>query len=66
MADNEMDLELYNYIADTDSPVQWDVCTIQNIPPLIHPTLKSQKQAEMVSLMAIAAESRRNKGNKKR
>jgi len=51
---------------DLDCPELRDVSVAPNVPGLIRPTWKSQRQAETVFMAVSAIEMRRNKGVKKK
>jgi len=60
-ADVKSDIEQDNSIEDPECREQWDVSTAANVPRLIPPTRKSQRQAEKVFMTVNAIEMRRNK-----
>jgi len=64
--DDESDIEQNNGIEDPECPEQQDVSTTPNVPGLVRPTWKSKRQAEKLLVMVNAAETRRNKGGKKK
>jgi len=59
--DVESDMEQDNTIEDPDCPEQWEVSAVPNVPGLIRPTRKSQREAEKVLMTVNAIETRRNK-----
>jgi hypothetical protein len=65
-ADDDSDIEHNNCIKDPECPEQQDVSTAPNVPGLVRPTRKSKRQLENVLVMVNAAETRRNKGGKKK
>jgi len=65
-ADNDSDTERNNCIEDPECPEQQDVSTAPTVPGFIRPTRKSRRQAEKVLMRVNAAETRRNKGVKKK
>jgi hypothetical protein len=64
-ADDESDIGPDNGIEDPECPEQQDVSAAPNVPGLVRPTRKSQRQAEMLLVTGNAVETRRNKGCKK-
>jgi hypothetical protein len=64
-ADDESDTEHNNGIEDSECPEQQDVSAAANVPGLVHPTRKSNRQAEKVLVMVNAVAMRRYKGGKK-
>jgi len=64
-ADAEYDIEQDNGIKEPEWPEPPDVSATPNVPRLIRPTRKSNRQAEKVSVTVNAMEMRRNKGIKK-
>jgi hypothetical protein len=65
-ADNDSVIEHNHCIEDPDCPEQQDVSTAPNVHGLVRPTGKSKRQAEKVLVTVNAAETRRNKGGKKK
>jgi len=65
-ANNDSDIEHINCIEDPVCPAQQDVSAAPNVSGLVRPTYKSKKQAEKVLVTVNAAETRRNKGGKKK
>jgi len=65
-ADVESNMDQDNSIEDPESQEQRDVSTAPNVPGLIRPTWKTQRQAEMALVTVNAIETRRNKGVKKK
>jgi len=65
-ADFEPGMQQDNSIEDPESPEQWDVSAVPNVPGLIQPTQKSKRHAGKVLVMVNAIETRRNKGVKKK
>jgi hypothetical protein len=65
-ADEASDIEHNNCIKDPECPEQQDVSAAPNVPGLVWPTRKSKRQAEKVLVTVNAAETRRNKGGKKK
>ena len=65
-ADDDSDIEHNNCIEDPECPEQQDVYVAPNVPGLVRPTRKSKRQAEKVLMTVNAAETRRNKGGKKK
>jgi len=65
-ADVESDMDQDNSIEDPESQEQRDVSTGPNVPGLIRPTWKTQRQAETALVTVNAIETRRNKGVKKK
>jgi len=65
-ADDESDIEQNNGIEDPECPEQQDVSAVPNMPGLVWPTRKSMRQAEKLLVTVNAAETRRNKGGKKK
>jgi len=65
-ADDDSDIEHNNCIEDPECPEQQDVSAAPNVPGLVRPTRKSTRQAEKVLMTVNAAETRRNKGGKKK
>jgi hypothetical protein len=55
-----------NSIENPEYLEQRDVSAAPNVPRLIQPTQKSNRQAEKVLMTVNAIETRRNKGVKKR
>ena len=64
--DNDSDIEHNNCIEDPECTEQQDVRAAPNVPRLVRPTRKLQRQAEKVLMTVNAAETRRNKGGKKK
>jgi len=64
VADVESDMDQNNRIKDPESQEQRDVSAAPNVPGLIRPTQKSERQAEKVFVTVNAIETRRNKGVK--
>jgi len=68
--DSTADIESYiqqdNSVQDLECPEQRDLCAVQNVPRLIRPTQKSNRQAENVLMTVNAIETKRNKGVKKK
>jgi hypothetical protein len=64
--DDDSDIEHNNYIQDPVCPEQQDVSAAPNVPGLVWLTWKSTRQAEKVLVTVNAAETRRNKGGKKK
>jgi len=64
--DTEYGIVQDNRIKDPNSPEQQDVSAPPNVPGLIWPTQRSKRQAEKVSMMVNAIETRRKKGVKKK
>jgi len=65
-ADDDSDIEHNNCIKDPVCPEQQDVSATPNVPGLVRPTQKSKRQAEKVLMTVNVAETRRNKGGKKK
>jgi hypothetical protein len=65
-ADDDSDIEHNNCIEDPECPEQQDVSAAPNVPGLVRPTRKSNRQAEKVLVTVNAVETRRNKGGKKK
>jgi len=65
-ADNDSDTEHKNSIEDPECPEQQNESAAPNVPGLVRPTPKSKRQAEKVLVTVNAAETRRNKGGKKK
>jgi hypothetical protein len=65
-ADDDSDIEHNNWIEDPECPEQQDVSAAPNVPGLVRPTRKSNRPAEKVLVTVNAAETRRNKGGKKK
>jgi hypothetical protein len=65
-ADDDSDIEHNNCIEDPECPEQQDVCAAPNVPGSVRPTQKSKRKAEKVLMTVNAAETRRNKGGKKK
>jgi hypothetical protein len=65
-ADDDSNTEDNNRIDNPECPEQQDVSDAPNVPGLVQPTRKSKREAEMVVMMVNAAETRRNKGAKKK
>jgi len=65
-ADNESDIEQNNGIDGPECPEQQDVSAAPNVPGLVRPTRKSKTPAENSLVTVNRAESRRNKGGKKK
>jgi len=65
-ADDDSDIEHKNCIEDPECPEQQDVSAAPNVPGLVQPTRKSKRQVEQVLVTVNAAETRRNKGGKKK
>jgi len=63
-ADVESDTLQDNRIEGLECPEQRDVSALPNVPGLIRPTWKSNREAEMVLMMVNAIETRRNMGVK--
>ena len=63
-ADVESDMDQDNSIEDPESPEQQDVRAAPNVPRLIRPTQKLQRQVEQVLVTVNAIETRPNKGVK--
>jgi len=66
VSDVDSDIEQDNSIEDLECPEQRDVSATPNVPGLIRPTRKSERQAEKVLMTVNAIETRRNKGVKKK
>jgi len=66
VAAGESDLEQDIGIEDPECLDLWDVSATPNVPGLIRPTRKSQRQAENVMVMVNAMETQRKKGLKKK
>ena len=64
-ADDRSDVDPHNRIEDPDFPEQEDVSATPNVPQLVRPTQKSQRQAGKVMHTVNAIETRRNKRVKK-
>jgi hypothetical protein len=64
-ADTESDIQPSNGIEDPVCPEQWDVSTASNVPGLIQPTQKSNRQGEKEFLTVNAIETRMNQVLKK-
>ena len=64
--DNASNIEHNNCIEDPECPEAPDASTAPTVPGLVRPTRKSKRQAENVLMMVNAAETRRNKGGKKK
>jgi len=64
--DDESDIEQNNGIEDPECPEQQDVSAAPNVPGLVQPTRKSKRQVEKLLVTVNAAETRRNKGGKKK
>jgi hypothetical protein len=58
--DNESDTEHNNGIKDPECPDQQEVNTASNLPRLVRPSRKSNRQAEMVLVTVNAVETQRN------
>jgi hypothetical protein len=65
-ADDDSDIEHNNCIEDPECLEQQYVSAAPNVPGLVRPTRKSERQAEKVLMTVNAAETRRNKGRKKK
>jgi len=65
-ADDESDIEQNSCIEDPECPEQQDVSAAPNVPRLVRPTRTSKRQAEKLLVTVNAAETRRNKGGKKK
>jgi hypothetical protein len=65
-ADNDSDIEHNNCIEDPERPEQQDGSAAPNMPRLVRPTRKSKRQTEKVLMSVNAAETRGNKGGKKK
>jgi len=65
-ADDESNIEQNNGIEDPECPEQQDVSAAPNVPGSVWPTRKSKRQAEKLLVTVNAAETRRNKGGKKK
>jgi len=65
VADAEIDIEQGNGIEDQECPEQLYLNAAPNVPGLIRPTWKSERQAENVLVTVNALETWRNKGIKK-
>jgi hypothetical protein len=65
-ADADSDIEHNHSIEDPECLDQQDVSAAQNVPRLVRPTRKSNRQAEKVLVTVNAIETRRNKGGKKK
>jgi len=64
-ADNASNIGPNNGIEDPECPEQQDVSGWPNVPGLVWPTRKSNRQAEIVLVTVDAVQTRRNKGGKK-
>jgi hypothetical protein len=64
--DDDSDIEHNNCIKDPESPERQDVSTARTVPGLVRLTRKYKSQAEKVLVTVNAAETRRNKGGKKK
>jgi len=64
--DDDSDIEHNNCIEDPECQEQQHVRAAPNVPGLIRPTRKTQRQAEKVLVTVNAVEMRRNKGGKKK
>jgi len=62
--DDESDIEHKNGIEDPECPEQQDVSAAPNVPGLVRPTRKSNRQAEIVLVTVNAVETQRNEGGK--
>jgi len=60
----ESDIEQDNSIEDSECPEQQDVSATPNVPMLIRPTWKSQRQAAKVLMTVNSIVTRRIKGVK--
>jgi len=65
-ADDVSDIQHNKCIEDPECPEQQDVSAAPNVPGLVRPTRKSNRQAETAFMTVNAAETRRNKGGKKK
>jgi len=65
-ADDDSDIEQNNCFEDPECPEQQHVSAAPNVPGLVRPTRKSKRQAEKILMTVNAAETRRNKGGKKK
>jgi hypothetical protein len=65
-ADDESYIEQSNGIEDLEYPEQPDVSAAPNVPGLVRPTWKSNRQAEKVFLTVNAIEMSRTKEVKKK
>jgi hypothetical protein len=65
-ADDESDIEHNNCFEDPDCQEQLVVSVAPNVPGLVQPTQKSQRQAVKVLVTVNAVETRRNEGGKKK
>jgi len=65
-ANVESDIEQDNSIEDPECPEQRNLSATPNVPGLIRPTRKSQRQADNVLMTVNAIKTRRNKGLKKK
>ena len=64
--DDDSDIEHTNCIEDPECPVLQELRAAANVPGLVRPTLKSKREAEKVLVTVNGAETRRNKGGKKK
>jgi len=65
-ADNESDTEHNNCIEDLECPEQQDVSAAPNVPGLVRPPQKAQRQAQMVLVTVNAIEMGRKTEVKKK
>jgi hypothetical protein len=65
VADNESDIVQTNGVENPECAEQQDVSAVPNVPGLVQPIRKSERQAEKVLVTVNAIETRRNKGVKK-
>jgi len=65
-ADNESHIEQDNGIEDPECPEEQDVSAVPNVPGLVRLTQKSTSQAEWLLMTVNAAQTRKNKGGKKK
>jgi len=65
-ADDESDMELHNGIEESETSEQRNVSAAPNVPALIRPIRRSQKQVEKALMTVNIMEIRRNKGIKKK
>jgi len=65
-ADDHSDIHHNNCIEDLECPEMQDVSAAPNVPRLVRLTWKSKRQAQKVFMTVNAAETRRNKGGKKK
>jgi len=66
VADLESDMEEDNSIEDLECPEQVNMNAVPNVPELIRPTRRSNRQAGKVLMTVNAIEIRRNKRGKKK